>query len=184
MNNLNKKGVSGLIVAVLLLAVALTIGGLVMGWISGYTDDNLASSSESQEEQDECFKRSFKIISVNSTGPQGGTDGWATVIVENKKNEIIKGFLFKIIGDGDELFAFEQKNTTNSLSAYVRNTYVLDGNTLNTASNNSFSIGTAAYNVSKVEVIPIIDIVVDTTKEVVCTSKLKKVEDDAFVNTQ
>ena len=34
----SKKGIAGLIVAVLLLAVALTIGGLIIHWIAGYNN--------------------------------------------------------------------------------------------------------------------------------------------------
>lgn len=181
-----KKGVSGLIVAVLLLAVSLTIGGLVMGWISNYSSENMDSSSAQQVEQDECFKRDFKIVSVDSTGPQGTADGWATIIVENKNDEVIKGFLFKFIGSDQGLYAFENKTSIAALGGYVRNTYRLDGTSLNTAKNDSFNYGpnSATYNVTKVEAYPIIDIVVDTTKEVVCDGKMKYVDAKNFANQQ
>ena len=52
MVTMTKKGVSGLIVAVLLVAVSLTIGGLVIGWISGYTSDSLSTSTQAQKKQD------------------------------------------------------------------------------------------------------------------------------------
>ena len=180
----NKKAVSGLIVAVLLLAVALTIGGLVMGWISGYTSDNLDTSSSMQKQQDDCFKRDFKVISVNATGPQGA-NGWAKIIIENKNDQPIKGFLLKFVASDASLYAFEYKNSSAALGAYVRNTYEVANNSANTAGLMSFAKGFAtSYNITKVEISPIIDIVVDTTEEKVCESKTKTIESSNFVNTQ
>ena len=188
---LSKKAVSGLIVAVLLVAVALTIGGLVMGWISGYTDTNLAT--ENQKKQDDCFKREFKVVSVIAYGtkpttsrPTGG-NGNATIIIENKNDEPIKGFLFKFIGDDNSLYAFQMKNSSAALGAYIRNTYYLDNMSVSTSLTNPYSFNYSAtnnYTLTKVEVYPIIDIVVDTTQEKVCESKLKSIESSNFVNTQ
>jgi len=179
---MSKKAVSGLIVAVLLLAVALTIGGLVMGWISSYSDTNLSSADTDAKRQDECFDRDFKVVSVNASGPVG-ISGWAKIVIENKNDKIIKGFLFKFIADNDNLYAFENKSSTAELGGYVRNTYLIGYTDLNTALNNSFSNSTSPhYNISKVEITPIIDITVDTTQEVVCDSKMKSVSSTNFVN--
>jgi len=191
---LSKKAVSGLIVAVLLVAVALTIGGLVMGWISGYTDTNLAESTENQKEQDECFKRDFKVVSVNVTEPISGLNGTASIIIENKNEETIKGFLLKFITSSNELFAIDTIDSYDNLGAYERITYKFNGTTADAGgSNYPFEYTLASrgtnpseqnYTIQRIEVLPKVDVTVDVTTTVVCSSKLKTVESDSFISNQ
>jgi hypothetical protein len=186
----SKKGISGLVVAVLLVAISLTIGGLVMGWMSGFADTSLSSSTAEQKEQDECLDRSFKVISANVTGQGSDVAKVFTLIVENKGDKDIKGFLLKFSTTGNELFSYSVNN--ESVDAYSRSTYFLHSDIADaTGANYPANVSTdrigdnpseAAYTVGKIEFIPIIDVVVDVTKEVKCTDRAKEVESSSFIS--
>lgn len=167
-NKKNKKGVSGLIVAVLLVAVSLTIGGLVIGWISGYTSDSLDDATQEQKQQDECFDVDFKVVSVKTNDTlQTIRYQNFNVTIENKNTEDIKGFLFKYIPtSGDSIVTKTNNSAIDAMSDYSRKTY-LHHDSMDSGQSSGFS---------KVEITPIIDVIVDTTVETVCTSKTKVIE--------
>ena len=169
---MKKKGVSGLIVAVLLVAVSLTIGGLVIGWISGYTSDSLDTSTQAQKEQDDCNDIDWKLVTVRidkTDATSTDTVHNISITVENKNEEDIKGFLFKYIpASGTELIASKNVSTSDALTTYGRKTF-----------NNTFNTTDLTY-IEKVEIAPVIDVIVDSTIETVCTSAKKEVEYQNF----
>ncbi|PIO06662.1 hypothetical protein COT47_03275, partial [Candidatus Woesearchaeota archaeon CG08_land_8_20_14_0_20_43_7] len=144
-----------------------------------YTEDNIIESASDNKGDQECFIRDYKVASINVTGPDGITGGSATILIENKKDALIDGFIFKFITDKEVLYAFKYKDQTSMLGGYIRNSYSFAPATKDVEDNNPFSAANA-FNVSKVDIYPIITVKSDTKREVVCQSKLTTIESKDF----
>ena len=189
---MSKKGISGLVVAVLLLAISLTIGGLVMGWMSSFASNSLDGATAEQLQQRECLARSFKIISANVSDQTSTIDINKTVTIrlENKGDDLIKGFMFKFTTVGEDMFAIEAKTLANNIGGYERKTYMFNHSSIDKGNGQPFTTivhgrknpESEVYQVSKIEVVPIIDVVSsDGTEEVICDGNSKIIKSNVFV---
>lgn len=174
---MQKKGVSGLIVAVLLLAISLTIGGLVVGWISGYSSDSLDGASTAAEQQEQCNALSYKVVAVrnNNTAVTADQYNKFNVTVENLNTADIKGFLFKYIptSSSQDTTTRTNNSASDALGDYARKTYYHHDD-LNAGSSSGFS---------KVEITPLIDVNMGQTIETLCTSKTKIVTSSNYASS-
>lgn len=78
---MRKKGVSPLVASVLLISFAVTIGILVMGWLSGLTKTTTNTVSTSTGTAVGCSSASISIDDVYIVG--NGTNSNVTVIIKN-----------------------------------------------------------------------------------------------------
>jgi hypothetical protein len=191
-----KKGISGLVVAVLLVAISLTIGGLVMGWMSGFANSRLEDSNLEGKKQDECQDRNFKIVSVvvmNNSDVNDYTKA-INITLENKGEKEIKGFLFKVSTADGSLFGLQATSTNDTayqLDKYERHKYDFDANYYDiTGTNRPLEVIASRgggnppgkYLITQIEVVPIIDITVDVTTEQKCTDQAKIIERASMIS--
>lgn len=78
----NKKGVSPLIAAVLLIVFTVAVAGIVVNWLSSYAQETAAAASGSSQSVIECAKVNLDIskayVTVNTTG-----DDSITAVIQN-----------------------------------------------------------------------------------------------------
>ncbi|MBR9677357.1 hypothetical protein GOV04_04405, partial [Candidatus Woesearchaeota archaeon] len=122
----NKKAVSGLIVAVLLVAISLTIGGLIMGWVNQFSEENLETATQESRSFQSCTALSFAIERINVTDPDGSTDGEIRLKIRNKAEGVIEDWIVDIETNDStyESFSIETANAEQSrgITNYVFNT--------------------------------------------------------------
>lgn len=99
---MNKKAVSPIIAAVLLVVITIAIGATTMAFIRSLSDQNLASAQEKSEKISCGTDVAFEVVAINNAykicnGTTAGVD-WVAATLKNKGSKDIKSFRLVALG--------------------------------------------------------------------------------------
>lgn len=109
----NKKGVSPIIAAVLLVVITIAIGATTMAFIRGLSDQNLASAQEKSAKIQCGTDVSVQVLAIGTSYKicRNDTGSFVDVTLKNDGFQRIKRFKLTVLGDGDP--GFTSNETAN-----------------------------------------------------------------------
>lgn len=109
----NKRGVSPIIAAVLLVVITIAIGATTMAFIRGLTDQNLQAATEKSDEIQCGAKVKFEILKVGNNQKickETEDVGYLWAIIKNNGDLDIKSFRLTVTGGGDVGYYLNKSN--------------------------------------------------------------------------
>ena len=96
-----KKGISPLIATVLLIGFVVAVGTIVIFWGRNFVKERADKEGVLAEKQLRCENVEIDIKSVDKVNNQ--------IVIENKANEAIDGFILRVVSDGSGAQKIMQK---------------------------------------------------------------------------
>src|SRR3989344_331343 len=90
--NFYKKGISPLIATILLIGFVVVIGGIVIFWGRNFIKEKAEKEGVLAEEQLKCENIDIEIKGIDKITKN--------IIIENKGNDIIDGFILRVVSGG------------------------------------------------------------------------------------
>ena len=189
---MNRKGISGLVIAVLLLTALVIICSFVMVGYYFLLMDSPSLGPTSRIQDVMCLRLSFKIKRVNITNQGVETHKDVTIVIENRKDKPIKGFLFRFLTEDGEEFAIEAKKPTDTLGRFDKKKYEFNKNTFDTTGTNqpfsNYDVRTNpiknGYTIKSIKINPITDVTVDVKSPILGITKKGIEEVKCLINTK
>ena len=109
-----RRGISPLVATVLLIAFAVTVGALIMGWGQGMIEENADQAKASGQTEVRCTVGTSLDVKVVAGEKKlcyqniSATEGRVDFMLENNGDKAIEGIKIVIIGDNDTSETYDQ----------------------------------------------------------------------------
>ncbi|MFW6026014.1 MAG: hypothetical protein ACOCRX_06695 [Candidatus Woesearchaeota archaeon] len=174
---LSKRGLSGVVFTIFIVAIILSIGTILLGWVTSYSYDSVLDSELNTRIDSVCSNLDILTIRViiddmlNESHPNHlNNDSEVSVLLENNGREVLKGIVIRAYPDNEEkLYSeiIERDLNRHSRYSYEMNLFHKIDEVCNP------NEGPSNCHIERVEFIPMVEVDFDGKDIYECSNHVK-----------